>query len=426
MAAMGVKVRERNGAWWIFINHHGQRMAKRIGAGASGKKAAQQVAQQIQARLALGQTAFDSQSAGVTLDVYAETFLQRIQHIRKPSTHEGYQQTLTCNIKPMLGKLDLRAITREKVKALAIAGLKKGQSPKTVQNIIRCLSSLLSHAVEDNLVAINSALKPGKFLPKISKRRKIHPLTREEVAVLLDTAKRKMPRYYPLFLCAARTGLRMGELLALQWHDVDWQGRFIEVRRNFTHWQLTTPKSGESRRVDMSRELAQTLKDVLLERQIDAGATETEVPLWIFPSETGGLLHPHNIRDRVFYGLLTKAKLRRVRFHDLRHTFASLLLQNGESPVYVKEQMGHSSIQVTVDCYGHLIPGGNKQAVDRLDTPIATPICQSESATQAQPEWSPAPKEIRKSLVDQAVIGRRYGVSDGFRTRDLRIHNPAL
>lgn len=68
-----------------------------------------------------------------------------------------------------------------------------------------------------------------------------------------------------------------------------------------------------------------------------------------------------------FYKLLEKAELRRVRFHDLRHTFASLLLQNGESPTYVKEQMGHSSIQVTVDVYGHLIPGANRQAVDRLD-----------------------------------------------------------
>ncbi|MEK6804379.1 MAG: site-specific integrase, partial [Nitrospirota bacterium] len=425
MAVMGVKVRERNGAWWIFINHHGQRKARRIGAGASGKKAAQQVAQQIQARLALGQTTIDNQSAGVTLDVYAETFLQRIEHIRKPSTHESYQQTLIHDIKPMLGELDLRAITREKVKTLAMACLKKGQSPKTVQNIIRCLSSLFSHAVEDCLIAINPALKPGKFLPKISKRRKIDPLTREEVAVLLDTAKMRLPRYYPLFLCAARTGLRMGELLALQWPDVDWQGRFIEVRRNFTHWRLTTPKSGESRRVDMSRELAQTLKDLLLERQIDAGATGTEVPLWVFPSEKGGLLHPHNLRDRVFYGLLTKAKLRRVRFHDLRHSFASLLLQNGESPVYVKEQMGHSSIQVTVDCYGHLIPGGNKQAVDRLDTPLAQLAFHAESATPAQPirELERIPE--RKGSLDHAVMARRNGVSDGFRTRDLRIHNPA-
>ena len=131
---------------------------------------------------------------------------------------------------------------------------------------------------------------------------------------------------------------------------------------------------------------------------------------------TGGLLHPNNLRDRVFYGLLTKAKLRRVRFHDLRHTFASLLLQNGESPVYVKEQMGHSSIQITVDCYGHLIPGGNKQAVDRLDTPIAQSIFDTESATPAQPIRGAERMRERKSVVDQAVIGGRYGVSDGFRS----------
>jgi len=229
---------------------------------------------------------------------------------------------------------------------------------------------------------------------------------------LLVTAKDKLPRYYPLFLCAVRTGLRMGELLALQWPDIDLQGRFIEVRRNYTHWKVTTPKSGESRRVDMSKELTQTLKDVLLERQIDAGATGTEVPLWVFPSETGGLLHPHNIRDRVFYGLLTKAKLRRVRFHDLRHTFASLLLQNGESPVYVREQMGHSSIQVTVDLYGHLIPGGNKQAVDRLDTPVDNRRLEPDSATSAQPLSAVTTPVASEQLSKPRVTKEGIAVSD--------------
>jgi integrase len=411
----------------VFIDHCGQRKARRIGAGAPGKKAAQQVAQQIQARLALGQAAFDSHTAGVTIDSYAETFLQRIEHTRKHTTLADYRKIVNKDLLPVLHGLDLRSITREKVKDLAMACLKKGQSPKTVQNIVRCLSSLFSHAVEDNLVAINPALKPGKFLPKISKRRKIDPLTREEVAILLDTAKANASRYYPILLCAARTGLRMGELLALRWEDVDFIGRFIQVSRNYTHWKLTTPKSGESRRVDMSLELTQVLKDLKLERQINAGASRTEMPPWVFCNENGGLLHPHNLRDdRIFYGLLKKAGIRQVRFHDLRHSFASLLLQQGESPVYVKEQLGHSSIQITVDCYGHLIPGGNKQAVDRLDTPITRTVFEVESATPAQPEWSPAPKEIRKPVVDQAVIGRRCGVSDGFRTRDLRIHNPAL
>jgi len=100
-----------------------------------------------------------------------------------------------------------------------------------------------------------------------------------------------------------------------------------------------------------------------------------------------------------------------VRFHDLRHSYASLLLQQGESPVYVKEQLGHSSIQITVDCYGHLIPGGNKQAVDRLDTPITWSVFEKKSATPAQPSREAEHTGARGSLVDQAVIGRRYGVS---------------
>ncbi len=320
---MGVKVRERPGkGWYVFTDWNGQRKAKSFG---KNKKLAKDFASKLEAKLKLS-------SAGI--------------------------------------------LTKSE----------KGQSAKTVQNVIRCLSSMLSHAVEDGLLTMNPSLKPGRFLPKVSKRRSINPLTRDEVALLLETAKDKRPRYYPLFLCAVRTGLRMGELLALQWDDVDFHRRFLEIRRNYTHWKVTTPKSGESRRVDMSLGLAQALKDLYLERQLEAAAKGwPEIPLWVFCNEVGGLLHPHNLRDRVFYHLLKAAGLRKVRFHDLRHTFASLLLQQGESPVYVKEQMGHSSIQVTVDQYGHLIPGGNKQAVDQLDVPVGKPPKNTDSATQPQP-----------------------------------------
>jgi len=85
----------------------------------------------------------------------------------------------------------------------------------------------------------------------------------------------------------------------------------------------------------------------------------------------GTIVDPDNFRKRVWPKLLPKAGLRRIRIHDLRHTFASLLIQQGESLVYVKEQMGHHSIRVTVDVYGHLVPGGNKQAVDKLDKPVS-------------------------------------------------------
>jgi len=88
---------------------------------------------------------------------------------------------------------------------------------------------------------------------------------------------------------------------------------------------------------------------------------------FVFRSPEGAILDPDNLYHRVFLLVLAKAGIRKIRLHDLRHTFGSLLLQNGASIVYVKEQMGHSSIQVTVDIYGHLIPGANVCFVDRLD-----------------------------------------------------------
>ncbi len=422
MRLMGVKIREWKGAWWVFINHQGTRKAKRIGTGEPGKKAAKQVAQQIQARLALGQTAFDRLQASVTLDAYAETFLERIEQTRKHTTHRDYRKIFDRYVFPVFRGQDLQQITREKVKAFAVGCLQRGLSAKTVQNIIRTLSSLFSHAIEDNLITANPALRPGKFLPKISKRRSINPLTREELALFLTYTKTMAPTLYPAFLCAARTGLRQGELLALQWEDINFAGRFVEVRRNFTHGKMTTPKSGESRRVDLSRELTVTLETLQLNRQFEAVTHGwKEVPPWVFCNEQGQPLNQNRIRLK-FFRLLKGAGVRQVRFHDLRHSFASLLLQNGESPVYVKDQMGHSSIQVTVDLYGHLIPGGNKQAVDRLDTPVAQP----HSATPAQPVVAPMGPVSSDQLEYSVVTRRAYGVDDGFRTRDLRIHNPAL
>ena len=408
---MGVKLRERPGKdWYVMIDWNGKRKTKSFG---KNKALAKDFATKIEAKLKLDSAGIFTKS-GVKTDDYVEKWLDLIQHTRKPTTYDDYQKIWKRDILPIIGGLDLEDVTREKIKALACAGFKKGQSPKTVQNVIRTLSSMLSHAVEDELIKVNPALRPGKFLPKVSKRRSINPLTRKEVAVLLETVKAKAPRHYALMLCAVRTGVRMGELLALQWGDVDYHGRFLEIRRNYTHWQITTPKSGESRRVDMSLELTQALKDLYLDRQLEAAAKGWEdVPEWIFCNETGGLLHPNNLRDRVFYRALRVAGLRKVRFHDLRHTFASLLLQQGESPVYVKEQMGHSSIQITVDLYGHLIPGGNKQAVDRLDTPVDKPENNTESATPPQPLTVGAVLPTTFSLEYSRVRSEGFGVSDG-------------
>jgi integrase len=154
----------------------------------------------------------------------------------------------------------------------------------------------------------------------------------------------------------------------LEWGDIDFRDGFIEVRRAYTKGQLTTPKNGKSRRVDMSHQLSEILKELRTDRKREALAKGWgEVPELVFLNYEGRMINSFNLRPRVFHAALEKAGLRRIRIHYLRHTFASLLLQNGESIVYVKDQLGHGSISITVDTYGHLVPGANRQAVDRLD-----------------------------------------------------------
>lgn len=370
---MGVKVKHWKGAYWLFINHNGKRKARRVGAGPAGQRAANAAAIKIQARLAEGDTGpieDSTASPPTTFRSYAEGWIEtHAKQACKFSTARVYEANLDRHILPVLGDKPVTALSRMDCRTLIAECRKKGLSRKSIENIGRTVSSVLSQAMEDGLITGNPAFRLGRYYRAGDEvKPAICPLTADEVPVLLASAEEYFPREYPLFLCAVRTGLRLGELLALHWPDIDFNGRFIEVRRNLVAGRLTTPKNGKTRRVDMSAQLTTTLRSLLQARKKETLSKGWgTVPDWVFCTEGGGALDGDNLRHRVFYKLLEKAELRRVRFHDLRHTFASLLLQNGESPVYVKEQMGHSSIQVTVDIYGHLIPGANRQAVDRLD-----------------------------------------------------------
>jgi integrase len=168
-----------------------------------------------------------------------------------------------------------------------------------------------------------------------------------------------------------RTGLRLGEKKALEWGDLDFKGEFIQVRRAFVERRLTTPKSGKSRRVDMSPQLAECLNALKVDHKKETLAKgRREVTELVFVDSKGGILDNGNLRGRVFYKALTLAGLRRIRIQDLRHTSASLLIQNGESLAHVRDQLGHHSIKITVDIYGHLEAGPNRQAVARLGDDI--------------------------------------------------------
>jgi integrase len=250
------------------------------------------------------------------------------------------------------------------------SGDANGKKKKRAQHY-HSAQGILNHAIEDGLLTANPATRIGRFNNKTGdQREKIDPFTREELKFFLDAVRQHAPRYFPFFLTLARTGLRLGEAVAFQWGDIDWHGGFLEVRRSYCRIskKTQTPKSGKTRRIDMSRQLQETLKALLLERKKETLQKGwNELPPWVFVSETGSMLDGDNIRHRVFFSVLKKAGLRHIRQLDLRHTFASLLIQQGAPLAYVKEQMGHHSIQVTVDIYGHLVPGGNRIEVDKLD-----------------------------------------------------------
>ena len=167
---------------------------------------------------------------------------------------------------------------------------------------------------------------------------------------------------------------------------------------------MLTPKSKKSRRVDMSRELRRVLLGLRDERLLAAfgkGKSDISGEL-VFPSEAGTPIEMNNFIARVFKPLLTTAGFRSIRFHDLRHSFGSLLNQTGTSLAYVRDQMGHSSIQVTVDTYGHLIPGANITFVDRLDAPT----CPQESARQPQESTRREFPEVTEALNNEWLGGR--------------------
>ncbi len=425
---MGVKIRKRGGKWYVFVNYHGRRKAKCVGA---SRELAEKVRRQLEARLALGDFAlFEDGEKTQTFGSYADKWLKNYARVEcKTSTAEGYEGVIDQYLRPRFGNRRLDQIKRDDIKAMINELIAKELSRNTVRNALCVIRGIFNEAIEAGIVEVNPAARLGRFT-RIAKGSEVKgiSLTPAEAETFLQAAKEICPEYHPLFLMALRAGLRRGELVAVQWGDMQFGkdeedgNRFIVVQHNYVRREHTTTKSKKSRRVDMSRELRRVLVELRDNRLASflKGKNDISDEL-VFLTPDGTILDPDNLYHRYFQPVLTKAGLRKIRLHDLRHTFGSLLIQSGASIVYVKEQMGHSSIQVTVDIYGHLIPGANVSFVDRLDEvpkqeEKTTP---QQNATQAQPPEE-AETEIPSEVVD--LIGGGAWT----RTTDLRIMRPSL
>jgi integrase len=228
--------------------------------------------------------------------------------------------------------------------------------------------------------------------------------TPAELTTLLSTAEQQMPEHYPLILTLARTGLRSGEALALKRDDLDFSQGYLWVRRTWGRRTIGTPKTGKARRVDMSRQLHTVLQGYLAVRAAEAVLAGRPDSPWLFPDaqrhDDSVPLTPLLFYKGIWWSLMRRSGLRYRKAHTLRHAFASHLLQLGESVTYVRDQLGHSSIKMTVDTYGHLVPGANRQAVDRLDDATgrnlyATSAEGSETEKQDERADRPRPEYFR-------------------------------
>ena len=279
------------------------------------------------------------------------TVQQRLGRL-KPSTLRSYQSNLDGHIAPFFGAMALSEVRLASVQEFIKALLGKGLSPKTIGNVIVILKEMFKHAVQWGHLDAN----PVQYVERPrGEDKEMDVFTPDEIRRLLGAQDEPL---LTLLLTAVLTGMRQGELFGLQWEDIDFARDVIHVRRSLWHGTLGTPKSRRSRRaIDMPPTLEQALQQQSTSRRSE----------FVFCSERGTPLDADNFRHREFPAALRRAELRRIRFHDLRHTYTSLLIAHGAHPKYIQAQLGHASIQTTLDRYGHLMPQLHQAEAQKLD-----------------------------------------------------------
>jgi integrase len=276
----------------------------------------------------------------------------------RQSTYDRDTNLVNNHIKPVLGGLKLKKLNSVHIQSFYRDRLDKGLSASTVHKMHDILRRGLAQATKWHLVQRNVAdtVKPPKPAQK-----EICALSAAETRRLLEAASGD--RLEALYVLAVHTGMRQGELLALRWQDVDMESAVVSVRRTLTRSggrvAFGEPKTKKSRRsIRLTPQAVEALRSHL-ERQLRdmeiLGDRYQDLGL-IFTTDTGGLINPSNLRQRSFAPLLKRAGLPHMRFHDLRHTCATLLLSRGVHPKFVQELLGHATIAITLDTYSHVMP----------------------------------------------------------------------
>jgi integrase len=279
---------------------------------------------------------------GATFEAAAAEWLRYIEHDRerKPSTVAGYRAILRSQLLPAFGDLSIESITTPMIESW-IAGVDR--SPATRTKALVLMHGVFQRARRVYGLPANPVADVEK--PRTRRSGDIDVYSPEEVMALVRAAASEQDA--AIFLTAAFTGLRRGELIALRWRDVDFAGQVIRVRASFTEGQLTTPKSGKVRSVPMAPDVAEALARL---GQRERGTADDDL---VFLGDWGGYVDASALRRR-YDAAVKRGGLRRLRFHDLRHTFGTRMIAKADIR-RVQEWMGHADVQTTMK-YLHYVP----------------------------------------------------------------------
>jgi len=300
-----------------------------------------------------------------TVAEYVATWLQMIRLTVAPSTVSKYDAQLRLHVLPLIGTVRLSKLTAQQVQIVYSKALAKGLSTTSVRLIHTILHGALKEALRLGLVPRNVAdvvTSPRK------RHHEMHVLTSEQTRRFLKAIHGQ--RYEALFVLAVTTGMREGELLALRWRDVDLEARHLQVRATLKlevgQFIIADTKTTHSRRkIALTPQACDTLRrhrTELAEERLALGPAWNDHDL-VFPNTIGRPFDRRDLMKRNFLPLLRKAGLPAIRFHDLRHTAATLMLLKGVHPKIVSEMLGHASIAITLDLYSHVMPDMQREAV---------------------------------------------------------------
>jgi integrase len=301
--------------------------------------------------------------ARLTVEGYLTKWLELVKPTVEHGTYKPYKNHVERHIVPIVGTLKLVDLKRFHVEELYTTLAEKEVSPAMQRKIGTTLTIALGAAVDKEMIPFNPAERVRK--PKAIKP-EIRPFDADQVSAFLDAAK--ADRLYAFYVMALDTGARPGELFALQWRDVDFDGGRVTIKKSLAtgedgKLQVKDVKTKKGRR--QIRLAAVTLAALLDHRKRMMAEGHSAGP--VFCNTAGNFIHLKDLHRHSFKPILKRARLPDTRLYDLRHTCATLLMLAGENAKVVSERLGHATVVMTLDVYSHVLEGMQEQAAAKMD-----------------------------------------------------------